>query len=63
MLEQPDSAPAGVDEDPELIRKLAAEIVFRTWVLPHLAHLTSWLSQHEVEKTSKTPLQELHLYS
>jgi len=54
LEEQPDRAPEGIDEEPELIRKLEAEMVFRTLVPPHLAHLTSWLSLHEVEITSKS---------
>jgi hypothetical protein len=54
LEEQPDRAPEGIDDEPELIRKLEAEMVFRTLPLPHLAHLTSWQSLPEVEITSKT---------
>jgi len=63
LVEQPDRAPAGIEEEPELILKPAAEIVFRTLVPPHLSHLTSPLSLHEVEITSKTLLHSKHLYS
>ena len=63
LLEQPERAPEGIEEEPELIRKPAAEMVFWTLVPPHLAHFISWWSLLEVESTSKTFLHSRHLYS
>jgi hypothetical protein len=63
LVEQPDKAPAGIDELPDEIRKLAAEMVFLTFRLPHLPHSTSMSLADELISTSKFALQSLHLYS
>lgn len=63
LVEQPDKAPAGIDERPEEILKLEAEMVFLIFLLPHLLQVCSLGSVAEVVRTSKTTLQSLHLYS
>ena len=63
LVEQPDKAPAGIDERPDEIRKLEAEMVFLTLRLPHLLHSISLSLADELVSTSKFALQSLHLYS
>jgi hypothetical protein len=63
LEEQPDKAPAGIDERPEEIRKLEAESVFLTLRLPHLLHSIFLSLSDELVSTSKFVLQSLHLYS
>ena len=63
LVEQPDKAPAGIEELPDEIRKLEAEMVFLTLRLPHLLHSISLSLADELVSTSKFALQSLHLYS
>jgi hypothetical protein len=64
LEEQPDRAPAGIEERPEEIRKLEAEMVFLTLRLPHLLHSISCPAAEALPiSTSKFALQSLHLYS
>jgi hypothetical protein len=62
-VEQPDKAPAGMDERPDEILKLEAEMVFLTLRLPHLLHSIFLSLVEELVSTSKFALQSLHLYS
>jgi hypothetical protein len=61
--EHPERAPEGIAEPPELIRKLAAEMVFLTLRLPHLGQLISVVAQAEVEISSKRFRQSSQRYS
>mgnify|MGYP001120440893 CR=1 FL=1 len=61
LVEQPDKAPEGIDDLPEEIRKLEAEMVFLIFAPPHLLHFTSFSSSALLTIISKTALQSLHL--
>lgn len=61
--EQPDRAPLGIEEWPDEIRKLEAEMVFLTFRLPHLLHSTALPCSLALVITSKLALQSRHLYS
>ena len=60
---QPDGAPQGMDEPPELILKLVEDIVFFTSKLWHSGHLTVFVSPDEVLSTSKGFVQSVQTYS
>jgi len=60
--EHPESAPVGMEVPPCPMRKLAAEIVFVTFRLPHFLHLIVSVAV-EVVSTSKCSLQSLQTYS
>lgn len=60
--EHPERAPEGIDGWPEPMRRLAADIVFLTCMLPHFLQET--VSGDVVDmSTSKCSLQSLQTYS
>jgi hypothetical protein len=63
LVEQPDRAPEGTDDRPEEILKLEEEMVFFTFLLPHLLQTGISALDCEVVRTSKIFLQSSHLYS
>jgi len=63
LEEHPDKAPAGIDDRPEEILKLDAEMVFLILLLPHFVHFISFSSSDLLTRISKLALQSLHLYS
>jgi hypothetical protein len=63
FVEQPESAPEGMELEPEDMRKLEAEMVFFTTLLPHLGQTTSGAGSVEVTMVSNSPLQSWQRYS
>ena len=63
FVEHPESAPEGMVLEPEEIRKLEAEMVFFTALLPHFGQLTSVVASVEVRVDSNTPLHSWQRYS
>ena len=61
--EHPDSAPEGIEDFPEPILKFDVEMVFATFRLLHLGHLTVLDVSAEVVNTSKCSLQSRQTYS
>ena len=57
--EQPDRAPEGILLPEEAIRKLPAEIVFFTFLLPHALQVTSFTALLELTRASNCFLQSL----
>jgi hypothetical protein len=57
LVEQPESAPEGMELEPEAIRKLEAEMVFFTMLLAHFGQTTSTEASAEVTMVSNSPLQ------
>ena len=52
--EQPESAPAGILLEPVDMRKLAADMVFWIFELPHFLQVTSRTASHDVTNDSKS---------
>lgn len=63
FVEQPESAPEGMELDPEEIRKLEAEMVFFTAWLSHFGQVTSLADSAEVRMASNRFLQSWQRYS
>jgi hypothetical protein len=63
FVEQPESAPEGMELEPEEIRKLEAEMVFLTLSLSHFGQITSALISVEVTMVSKSFLHSWQRYS
>jgi len=62
-VEQPESAPEGMEFEPEEIRKLEAEMVFFTMLLEHFGQTTSVAASAEVTMVSNKALQSWQRYS
>jgi hypothetical protein len=56
LVEQPESAPEGMELEPEEIRKLEAEMVFFTTLLAHFGQVTSVEVSAEVTMVSNSAL-------
>lgn len=56
LEEQPERAPLGIEDPPPAIRKLVAEMVFFTFLLPHLAQTTFSTPAEPVTSSSKKVL-------
>jgi hypothetical protein len=63
FVEQPESAPEGMEFEPDDIRKLEAEMVFFTALLPHFGQVTSAAVSVEVRMASNRFLQSWQRYS
>lgn len=63
FVEQPESAPEGMELDPEEIRKLEAEMVFFTTLLPHFGQTGSGAVSEEVTMVSNRDLHSWQRYS
>ena len=63
FVEQPESAPEGMELEPEEIRKLEAEMVFFTMLLPHFGQVTSAEVSVEVRMASNKFLHSWQRYS
>ena len=63
FVEQPESAPEGMELELEEIRKLEAEMVFLTLLLPHFGQTTSLVASAEVTMVSNSPLHSWQRYS
>ena len=63
LVEQPESAPEGMALEPEEIRKLEAEMVFFTTLLPHFGQATSLAVSVEETMVSNRALQSWQRYS
>ncbi len=63
FVEQPESAPEGMELEPEEIRKLEAEMVFFTTLLPHLGQTVSPAVSVEVTMVSNRDLHSWQRYS
>jgi hypothetical protein len=63
FVEQPESAPEGMALEPDDIRKLEAEMVFLTVLLPHFGQTTSAEVSAEVRMVSNRDLHSWQRYS
>ena len=63
FVEQPESAPEGMELEPEEIRKLEAEMVFFTTLLPHFGQAGSGAFSEEVTMVSNRDLHSWQRYS
>ncbi len=63
FVEQPESAPEGMELEPEAIRKLEAEMVFFTTLLPHFGQAASLAASVEVTMVSNRALHSWQRYS
>jgi len=63
FVEQPESAPEGMELEPDEIRKLEAEMVFLTMLLEHFGQTTSAEASAEVTMVSNKALQSWQRYS
>ena len=63
FVEQPESAPEGMELEPEEIRKLEAEMVFFTTLLPHFGQIGSGPVSEEVTMVSNRDLHSWQRYS
>ena len=63
FVEQPESAPEGMELEPEEIRKLEADMVFFTMLLPHFGQVTSAEASVEVRIASNKFLHSWQRYS
>jgi hypothetical protein len=63
FVEQPESAPEGMELEPEEIRKLEAEMVFFTAPLPHFGQTISMAVSVAVTMASNAPLHSWQRYS
>jgi len=63
FVEHPESAPEGMELEPEEIRKLEAEMVFFTALLSHFGQFTSLTAPVEVRIDSNKHLHSWQRYS
>ena len=63
FVDQPGSAPEGMELEPEEIRKLEAEMVFFTTLLPHFGQTGSGAGSEEVTMVSNRDLHSWQRYS
>lgn len=63
FVEQPESAPEGMEPELEAIRKLEAEMVFFTALLPHFGQTVSVAVSVEVTMVSNRALHSWQRYS
>lgn len=63
FVEQPESAPEGMELEPEDIRKLEAEMVFFTMLLEHAGQTTSAEASADVTMVSNSFLHSWQRYS
>ena len=63
FVEQPESAPEGMELEPEEMRKLEAEMGFLTMLLEHFGQVTSAEASAELRIVSNSPLHSWQRYS